>query len=349
MQKKYKLSNSTKQINGHTLLYRIEALEEFGDIKKGELGGWVESEDNLSHYDTCWIKDNAAVFGKAKVEDDAIVKDNAVVYGNVDIIDNAEVSGNARVIGSQYSENLYIQKNAIINGDAVVSVTYGYIGENTRITDNAAVTGDNIKINNSIIDETGKVEGRLVTLNNSSVNVKGTLIGDIVVSVGDLFISKCSEMETKTKEHTWVQGKLNISENSSVKLFYDRSKQIGSVGKEINITNGAKVINSDIFGNLSVSGEATKLHGIKISNPSGDIVEIERTPIVISGTPWLTTLTDSHMVFDCRVVKKEVVKKGWKVVKSLIEESTEIKDKKSVKLLYRLAKAYYEEEDNENS
>ena len=37
------------------------------DIKKGDLGGYVESERNLSQYDNCWIYDNAIVFGNAKV------------------------------------------------------------------------------------------------------------------------------------------------------------------------------------------------------------------------------------------------------------------------------------------
>jgi hypothetical protein len=39
---KYKL---IKQKDTH--LYRIEALKDFGDVKKGDLGGYVQSEDNL--------------------------------------------------------------------------------------------------------------------------------------------------------------------------------------------------------------------------------------------------------------------------------------------------------------
>ena len=59
--KKYKLTEETKVINGHTL-HRIEALKDFGTVKKGELGGWIETEDNLSQYCNCWVDDEAMVY-----------------------------------------------------------------------------------------------------------------------------------------------------------------------------------------------------------------------------------------------------------------------------------------------
>ena len=46
MEKKYKLTDEIININGITL-YRIEALEDFSDVKKGEKGGFVQSEENL--------------------------------------------------------------------------------------------------------------------------------------------------------------------------------------------------------------------------------------------------------------------------------------------------------------
>ncbi|MDO4929606.1 MAG: hypothetical protein Q4E59_00575, partial [Bacteroidales bacterium] len=54
-------------------LYRIQAIRDFGNIKKGQIGGFIESEYNLSHYGNCWVWDNANVLGDAKVRDDANV------------------------------------------------------------------------------------------------------------------------------------------------------------------------------------------------------------------------------------------------------------------------------------
>ena len=54
MEKKYRLTEETINVEGKTL-YHIEALRDFDDVKKGERGGYVENEDNLSHYDNCWV------------------------------------------------------------------------------------------------------------------------------------------------------------------------------------------------------------------------------------------------------------------------------------------------------
>ena len=41
MEKKYKLTEETINVNGKTL-YRIEALKDFSDVQQGEKGGYVE-------------------------------------------------------------------------------------------------------------------------------------------------------------------------------------------------------------------------------------------------------------------------------------------------------------------
>ena len=46
MNKKYKLTSETKECCG-VKLYRIEALIDFGDIEKGDKGGFIEKELNL--------------------------------------------------------------------------------------------------------------------------------------------------------------------------------------------------------------------------------------------------------------------------------------------------------------
>ena len=119
MEKKYRLlENDTITINGRTL-YRIEALRDFADVRKGDKGGYVESEDNLSQKDDCWVSgnavvsDNAEVSGKAWVYGNAVVSGNAVVCGNARVYGSAEVSGNARVYGSA---DYYVGKNVWSSG-----------------------------------------------------------------------------------------------------------------------------------------------------------------------------------------------------------------------------------------
>ena len=92
---KYKLTDEKIKHNDKTL-YRIQALKDFGDVKAGDLGGWIESERNLSQEGNCWVADNALVYG------------NAEVFGNAEVSGNAWISGNARISGDAELKNGYI-------------------------------------------------------------------------------------------------------------------------------------------------------------------------------------------------------------------------------------------------
>ena len=102
---KFKLTNETKVLFGKTLsfssitLFRIEATASFGNVEKGEKGGWIEKEDNLSQYGNAWVYGNARVSGDARVSGNAEVSGSAEVSGNAWVYGNAWVSGDARVYG----------------------------------------------------------------------------------------------------------------------------------------------------------------------------------------------------------------------------------------------------------
>lgn len=66
---KYKLTDENILFCGVTL-YRIQATEDYPyGVKCGELGGFVESEKNLS--DDAWVYGDAKVYGNAEVSDKA--------------------------------------------------------------------------------------------------------------------------------------------------------------------------------------------------------------------------------------------------------------------------------------
>ena len=99
MEKKYRLlENDTKTVNGKTL-YRIEALKDFTNVKKGDKGGYIESDDNLSHIGACWVSDYARVSGDAQVFGNAWIFGNAEIFGNARVFGYAEVYGYAEVCG----------------------------------------------------------------------------------------------------------------------------------------------------------------------------------------------------------------------------------------------------------
>lgn len=69
--KKYTLGES-KEFNGVTL-FRVIAARSFGSVNVGDIGGWIEKEYNLSHYNNAWVYDDAQVYDDARVLGNALV------------------------------------------------------------------------------------------------------------------------------------------------------------------------------------------------------------------------------------------------------------------------------------
>lgn len=109
--------------------YRIRALRNFGDVKKGDLGGLIRSEQNLSQEGDCWIYDNAfaddnsMVCGNAKIYDDvlighdSIVCDNARLYRNSSICHDCIVSGDAIL-----TKSIWLSGSSKISGTAILDL-----------------------------------------------------------------------------------------------------------------------------------------------------------------------------------------------------------------------------------
>ena len=133
---KFKLTNNTKNWLG-TTLFQIEATADFGSIKKGTLGGYVEKEDNLSQDNNAWVYGDAQVYGNSRVYGDAQVYGNSRVYGNAWVSGNAQVYGNSRVCAKAS-----FTKGWFIGGD-----------DSGKITDITAKTGSNYWKNQYVLGD----------------------------------------------------------------------------------------------------------------------------------------------------------------------------------------------------
>lgn len=96
---KYVFTDGIKTIFG-VKLRRIKSTRKFGDVKRGQLGGYIENKKNLSELGNCWVYDDALVFDDVRVTKNAKVKGTSRVWGAVILTDDAQVSGNARVRGT---------------------------------------------------------------------------------------------------------------------------------------------------------------------------------------------------------------------------------------------------------
>ena len=128
--KKFELTNEFVTFLGKKL-FRIKALISFGNVKEGELGGYVEKEENLSNDGNAWVYGDARVYGNAEVSGDARV------YGNARVFGDAEVSGNARVFG-----DAEVSGNARVFGNADYATVQGFGSEYRATTFFRTKAGD---------------------------------------------------------------------------------------------------------------------------------------------------------------------------------------------------------------
>lgn len=118
--KKYVFTEKTTSYLGH-ILHQIKAVKNFGSVHKGELGGWIESEKNLSHKGDCWVTSEAIVLGEALVYEDALIWDKAEVFSYARVYGKAIVQDSARVYGdARVSERAIISETTHICGNAQI-------------------------------------------------------------------------------------------------------------------------------------------------------------------------------------------------------------------------------------
>ena len=161
--KKYELTSNTRIIEGRTL-NQIRALKSFGSIKKGDFGGWIENEANLSQDGYCWVAGTAAVYGNARVFDNAMISNQAIIYdqawifGHAWVFDQAQVFGqakvydNARIFGEAKIFDL-----ATIAGNAEV-YQRAWISGISRVFGNTDAFGDVLISGNTEINGQGVIQ-----------------------------------------------------------------------------------------------------------------------------------------------------------------------------------------------
>lgn len=184
--KKYEMTNECIEFEGKTL-YRIKALKDFGNVCAGDLGGFIETEKNLSQNGNCWITGNAKVFEDASVREDAVVYEDATVYGHAEIYSKAAVYWHASVFGyadvrqfAMVGGNAKVYDHAEIGGLAIIRDN-SRVGGNAKVYDHAVIEGEALLGKNAVIAEsmnckTGVCKTNLLKDLEESIRVQTGLI-----------------------------------------------------------------------------------------------------------------------------------------------------------------------------
>jgi len=114
MTNKYELLTGDCSRVGDRIVYRIRAFRDFGDIRREDLGGYIEKESALAHDGHAWVQDMVQVYGpNGRVGGNARIKGEAWVLGRVD--------GDAQICDLVViSEHEHVGGRTIVCGDEIV-------------------------------------------------------------------------------------------------------------------------------------------------------------------------------------------------------------------------------------
>lgn len=151
-------------------LFRIIALKEFeskiGIVHEGQIGGWIQSEVNLSQNDSSWVWHTAKVFDSALLVDssisedaqifgdsiitDSVVRDRAMIYGSCTVT-NSLILDNSDVYGKNDLDDCSMKNGTRISGNNQVSKTH--------LSEGAMISGF-CKVRNSVLKDVCEIMGQ---------------------------------------------------------------------------------------------------------------------------------------------------------------------------------------------
>ena len=162
-------------------VFRVKALKNFGNVKAGDVGGWVCSYNNLSQEGDCWIYDEANCLDNAMLFNNAKMYDNSVMFDNAEMSDNAIMFGNSVMYYNAIMlDNSVMYDNAEMYGNAIM---FG----NTRMLDNAILYGNAKMFGNSVM------YGNARMLDNATLDKDKILYGSINKSYKKIFQYHCEK------------------------------------------------------------------------------------------------------------------------------------------------------------
>ena len=217
---KYEFNGDIMKWNGYTLR-RIRRISD------GKLGGWIESEENLSQEGDCWIfndsmvYDSARVYGNAWVIDDSQVYNNALVFENARVCYGAKVYGNAKVHGySMVSDNTEVYDCAEVNDNARV---YG----NAKVYDTAKISGNAQVYGQAQVHGNARICGNAAVYDKTEVHGSVKFYGSIKITSGEYVSGEFScngDLSNSNESSKVVRNfidKVNNSNKLTVKTEYD--------------------------------------------------------------------------------------------------------------------------------
>lgn len=229
MDPKYEFTGKTRICRGVTM-HQIRAVQSFGAVKAGDIGGWIESEQNLSHNGACWVSEYATVLGDAQVSHDAYISGSAIICEKARIMHRAKVMESACVDGCAIvMDNALIQGNAYIGEKARIInrarvMESAFIGGYAIVMGHALIQGSAHVLDNTYIGGYAIIDGRAIIYENEHIDLDA-----LITKKSDIFsISHIESMVDKTTFFRCQDGSVKLTcgcFKGTIEEFLDKVKK----------------------------------------------------------------------------------------------------------------------------
>ena len=183
MEKKYEITSEAHP--AFPRCHRIRALRDIPavGVKMGDLGGFVESEKNLSQCGNCWIFDSAIAMDNAWVTGNAQMHGHSQMFDNAKLWDYSQMWDNSQMFGSSLMwDNSQMFDDSQMWGSSRMS-------GNSKMFDNAKMWDDSQMFGSSRISGDSKMFGNS-KLTGKAINIIGIFPWDVTI-VDDHMIVGC--------------------------------------------------------------------------------------------------------------------------------------------------------------
>lgn len=252
MAKKYKLlpKRSVKftDLSGAEIehqMWRIKALRDipYHNVKAGDLGGWVNHKDALSHEGDSWLGGEAIAYasywtGCLRIRENALVTGQAIIYGSENstilVGGSAVVENNAKVFVGLSTITANIRGNARLSDNALIENPVEIMG---RIAGDAHVLSFSSVLGGSQVTGNAKVRG-------STISDMARVMGNAVVTSGSTISENAILTDYAEVNRAEIRGTATVSGNAKV-------------GRQSVVCDSATVTGTAVVGeNTVISGEA---------------------------------------------------------------------------------------------
>ena len=277
---------------------RIKAVKDFGTIKAGTLGGYIEKEANLSQTGNAWVGCDssgcAVVMGDAKVYGNALVTGggrteslgSADGYGGATLVaGSAEIYGNAKILKGSEIFGGKVYGNATFHGTEVYS---GAPTKPANPTEEAAA----MSIAGEVFGDAHiYAGGRLGGSGSAGPNNNPKVYGNAILAGGD-----------GTKTACWARVTYLGQVYENAKIFRCGEVSGGKVHGSAIVRNDLFGVsgNADVYGNAVIEGHCNvqgnaKMYGNAKCSPASSSSGVPYVcgNAVLSGTAQVTAKTGS--------------------------------------------------------